>query len=116
MTAAMDILSFALFALAAVAYARKHRLVLGAAGLLFFPLCCVSLMSTWWALSPIAAIVLPVCTLGGSLVVLVLFGIDVIWAAFGFEATYLTFLCWILCPLAILVDFAGAFLRIVYGL
>lgn len=111
MNAALNILSLAFFGLAAVAYGRKHRITLSVAAGLFFPTCGVSLITTWWPLSPLVSLVLTGATLGVALVMLALFAVDVIWAPFALEMTYLTLLCWFLCPLAIALDFTGALLR-----
>ena len=115
MEAALNILSLALFGLVAVAYARRHRVVLAVGGTLFFPICAAALTANWWQISPWAALALVACTLGVSLVVLTLFAVDVLWAPFCVEMTYLTFLCWVLCPLAVLLSHVGALLQLAWA-
>lgn len=104
----LSILSAALLVLAGVAFVRQRRVILAITAALFFPLCGTSLLCSWWLISPILALVFLILTLGVSLVTIVLFLIDVIWAPFGLEMTYLTFLCWILCPLAVVLAGVGS--------
>jgi hypothetical protein len=82
--------------------------VLAVAGVLFFPVCAGGLLLNWWTISPAIALALLSTTLGVSLVVLALFAVDVIWAPFCLEMTYLTFLCWLLCPAAVFLSHVGA--------
>jgi len=111
MTIHMNTLSFALLALAAVAYARQAPKCLWAAGLLFFPLTGLTTVLAWWPLAPLAAILILVLTLGVPLVCLALFAMDVLWAPFCLEMTYLTFLCWLLCPLSVVLNYMGTALQ-----
>jgi hypothetical protein len=50
-------------------------------------------------------------TLGLNLCILLLYFIDLIWAPFCLELRYLTLLCWILSPLAVVLNFAGLLLQ-----
>lgn len=104
----LSILSGVLLLLAGVAYVRHRRTILAVIAAIFFPLCGISLLHGWWSISPILALIFLALTLGVSLVTLVLFLIDLLWAPFGLEMTYLTFLCWILCPLAVLLAGLGS--------
>lgn len=107
MVAIWNALSFALLALAAVSYPRWRRRTLAVAGVLFFPATAVAVVLTWWPVSPLLAIVILAVTLGIPLGCLALFGIDVIWAPFCMEMTYVTVWCWILCPLAVMLNYVG---------
>lgn len=103
----LSLMSAAFLILASVAYVRQKRKVLSVIAVLFFVTCTASIMSNWWPISPILTIVILAFTLGLSAVALILFIVDLLWAPFALEMTYLTFLCWILCPLAVLIDFIG---------
>ena len=111
----LNMLSFALLALAATSYARRRFVTLWGAAILFFPVTGAAAVTTWWAVSPALAVVIVALTLGVSLSALALFGIDVAWAPFCVEMTYLTFLCWILCPLVVLLNYLGLALRALAG-
>jgi len=111
----LNTLSLALLALAATSYVRRRFAILWGAALLFFPVTAAAAVLTWWPLSPALAAVIVALTLGISLCALALFGIDVAWAPFCLEMTYLTVLCWILCPLAVLLDYLGLALRALLG-
>lgn len=110
-----NILSFGLLALAGVSFARRRFVALWGAGILFFPVTGAATALTWWPVSPTLTIVLLTLTLGVPLVTLVLFGIDVVWAPFCVEMTYLTFLSWVLCPLAVLLNYVGLVLAVLRG-
>jgi len=103
----LNILSLSLLALAAVSYGRRRFCVLWAAGVLFFPIAAWASVATYWDWCPLFTITLLALTLGTSLVALLLYAIDVVFAPFCVEMTYLTILCWLLCPLLVLVNFAG---------
>ena len=107
----LNILSFALLALGAVAYARRRSAVLWAAGVLFFPVAACATVATFWQAMPLFTVFLLALTLGVSLSALMLYAIDVVFAPFCFEMTYLTVLCWLLCPLLVLIDFLGLLAR-----
>jgi hypothetical protein len=111
----LNTLCFLLFALAAASYVRQRFVGLWLAGLLFFPLTGLATVWTWWPVSPLAAILILVGTLGVPLVCLALFAIDVMWAPFCLEMAYLTILCWVLCPQAVLLNYLGAALHISSG-
>jgi len=102
----LNILSFALLSLAAVAYARRRFHVFWAAAGLFFPIAAWTTVATWWQVSPLFTIILLALTLGISVLALALFAVDVIWAPFCLEMTYLTPLCWILCPLLVFANYS----------
>jgi len=114
--ALLNALSFALLAVAAVAFFRQRRLVLALAAVLFFPVAAAATVLIWWPISPVAAVLILAVTLGVPLVALAVFAIDFIWAPFCLEMTYLTFLCWILCPLAVLLNYAGPLACALLGL
>jgi len=103
----LNILSFALLGLAAVAYARRRTVVLGVAGVLFAPVTCAATLAVFWPFNPFVAVVLLALTLLPSACAAALYLIDVVFAPFGVEMTYVTFLCWILCPLLVLANFVG---------
>ena len=107
----LNIMSFALLALAGVSYARRRFMTLWGAAALFFPVTGAAAVTTWWTLSPTLTIIILLFTLGTSLVALAMFAVDVIWAPFCLEMTYLALLCWILCPLAVLFNYLGLVLR-----
>ena len=111
----LNTLSFVLLALAATSYVRRRSAILWGAALLFFPVTAAASVLTWWPLSPALAAAIVVLTLGVSLGALALFGIDVAWAPFCVEMTYLTVLCWILCPLAVLLNHLGLAFRALLG-
>lgn len=102
----LNILSFGLLSLAAVAYARRKFHIFWPAVGLFLPLSAWTTIATWWPVSPLFTVLLLAFTLGLSVVALVLFAVDVIWAPFCLEMTYLTPLCWILCPLLVFVNYS----------
>ncbi len=110
MSVHLSTLSFALLVLAAVAYSRQRFVALWAAGTLFFCTTGLATVVIWWPVSPSLAVLILAVGLGGSLAVLALFAIDVIWAPFCLEMTYVTALCWILCPLVVLLNYAGLLL------
>lgn len=103
----LNILSFALLSLAGVAYGRRRPQVLWPSVALFFPVSAWAAVATWWQGAPVFTLVLLGFTLGLSAVALLLFAVDVVFAPFCLEMTYLTPLCWILCPLLVLVNLAG---------
>jgi len=103
----LNILSFALLGAGAVAYARRRFAVLWAVGVLFFPVAASATVVTFWQPLPLFAVFLLTLTLGVSLAALALYGIDVVFAPFCFEMTYLTVLCWLLCPLLVFINFLG---------
>lgn len=103
----LNILSFVFLVMAGGAYVLQKRTCLIILATIFFPVATTSLLTTWWPLQPILAIVFIFVTLGGSFLALTLFVIDYIWAPFALEMTYVTFLCWVLCPLAWLLDLIG---------
>ena len=111
MTAIWNALSFALLALAAVSYARWRRVTLAVAAALFFPVTAVAVVTTWWAMSPALAAAILAVTVGVPLVCLALYGIDVLWAPFCMEMTYVTVWCWILCPVAVALNYVGMAVR-----
>ncbi len=102
----LNILSFALLGLAAVSYARRQFHVFWPTVVLFFPVLAWTTFATWWAVSPLFTVFLLTFTLGISLLALLLFAVDVIWAPFCLEMTYLTPLCWILCPLLVFANYS----------
>lgn len=106
----LSICSAVLLMMASASYVRQERIALTFAAALFFPTCALSLILGWWVISPVLAVVFLTLTLGISLLVLCLFAIDVIWAPFGLEMTYLTFLCWLLGPLAVVLSIIGVVL------
>jgi hypothetical protein len=112
----LNTLSLALLALAATSYVRRRFAILCGAALLFFPVTAAATVLTWWPLSPALAVAILALTLGVSLCALALFGIDVAWAPFCLEMTYLTFLCWTLFPLAVLLNFLGLALCALLGI
>ncbi len=107
MTANLNALSFVLLVLAGVSYVRHRGAVLTAAAALFFPVTAASTVLTWWGFSPALGLAILLLTLGISLVCLALFGIDVVWAPFCLEMTYLTVLCWVLCSAVVLLNYIG---------
>ncbi len=104
----LNTVSLALLVLAAVAYIRRRPGVLWPVAALFFPVTGVATVLIWWPVSPALTVLVIALTLGVSLGALALFAIDVAWAPFCLEMTYLTFICWVLCPLAVLVNYVGA--------
>ena len=103
----LNALSLALLAVAGVAFFRQRRGVLVIAAVLFFPLTAAATVGLWWPLSPPAAALILALTLGVPLIALALFAVDVAWAPFCFEMTYLTILCWLLCPLAVVLNYVA---------
>lgn len=110
---ALNILSLALFGVGAVAYARQRRIVLAGAGALFFPVTALATLYTWWPLSPAVGCGILLVALALPLVGLLLFAIDVVWAPFCVEMTYLSFLGWLLCPVAVAANWGGVALRFI---
>jgi hypothetical protein len=109
---ALNALSLVLLVMAVVAYPRRMRLELAAAACLFFPVTAGAVLASWWPVSHPAAAVILIVPLGASLAIMLLFLIDVIWAPFCLEMTYLTFLCWILCPVTVALNLAGMALQL----
>ncbi len=106
--ATLTLFAAALLVVGSVAYIQRKRRILAIAGALFFPICSGALVSSWGPISTALTAIFLVGTLGLSLFALALFAIDVIWAPFALEMTYLTFLCWILCPVAVILSGVGA--------
>ncbi|MGD2174280.1 MAG: hypothetical protein PVJ27_02665 [Candidatus Brocadiaceae bacterium] len=104
-------LSLALFGAAAVAYSRQRTLALCACGALFVPVAAGATVLVYWPISPALAALLLAGTLGVSLVGLLLYALDRLWAPFCLEMTYATMVCWLLWPLLVVVNFAGLALR-----
>jgi maltodextrin utilization protein YvdJ len=114
MTLYMNIASLVLLALAAVSYAGRRFHMLAGAAVLFFLVTGAATMMTWWSVSPALTVIILAVTLGLSLAALSLFAIDVVWAPFCAEMTYLMVLCWVLCPLAVVLNFLGLTLRALF--
>ena len=93
--------SLALLALAAVSYARRRRAVLAAAAALFFPITAGAVLLCWSPISGAAAVLIILLTLAPSLIALGLFLLDFTLAPFCVEMTYACLVCWVLCPLAV---------------
>jgi len=104
----LNTISLALLIVAGVGYVRRRPVVLWTAAGVFFAAGGAATILIWWPLSPVLAVLVLGLTLGVSLAALALFAIDVTWAPFCLEMTYLTFLCWVLCPAAVLVNYLGA--------
>ncbi|MFP4028371.1 MAG: hypothetical protein ACLFWL_11330 [Candidatus Brocadiia bacterium] len=112
MELALAILSFSFLSLAAVAYVHQRRAVLLVAGVLFFPATVYATLEIWTPLHPAIPWAVLLATLGVSLSILIVFAIDIIWAPFCLELTYLSFLVWLLCPIPVVFNFAGLFLEL----
>jgi len=104
-------LSFGLLALAAVAYSHWRRTTLAVAAALFFPVTAAATLLTWWPVSAAAALCVLCLGVGVPLVCLGLFLVDLIWAPFCMEMTYLTLWCWVLCPLCVALNYVGMAVR-----
>ena len=107
MTADLNAVSLALFALAAVAYTRQRHAALAAAAVLFFPVTSAATVLSWYPVSPMVAVVILLATLVAPLAALALTAIDVVWAPFGLQMSYCTVLCWLLCPMAVFLNYTG---------
>ena len=103
----LNTLSLALLLIAALAYTRHWPAVLWSLAALFFPVTGIATVLIWWPVSPTLTLAVLLVTLGVPLIALALFTIDVVWAPFCLEMTYPTFVCWILCPLAVLANWMG---------
>ena len=111
MTPALNILSFALLAMTGVAYARRRHLVLTAGAVLYFASLALATGLTWWETSPPLAGLFLAVGVAVPVVLTLVFLVDLIWAPFCLQTTYLTFLCWVLSPPIVLCNFAGLLLR-----
>ena len=115
MDLALNTMSLALFGLAAAAYARRRGTVLLAAAVLFFPVAAGATLAVWWPLCPTAGSLILALTLGVPLALMAVFAVDVIWAPFCLEMTYLTFLCWLICPVGVGLNWIGSALARLSG-
>lgn len=103
----LNALSLALFGAAALAFTRQRTLVLAVCGGLFVPVAGLVSIALYWPLSPVFALLLLCVTLGLPLLALLLYAVDVAFAAFCVEMTYPAIICWLLWPLLVLVNFLG---------
>jgi hypothetical protein len=102
---ALTSLSLGLLGATAVAFTRQRRAVMVACGALFVPVVAAATLAAWWPVSPVLAVCLLAGTLGVSLVTLVLYAVDWLFAVFALEMTYPALLCWVLWPVLVAADF-----------
>ena len=107
----MSVLSFALLSAAAIAFTRQRVVVLAVCGVLLVPVVTIATVAVYWPIGPVLAIVLLCATLGVSLLALLLYLVDRIFAPFCVEMTYPAMICWVLWPVLVLADFVGLLLR-----
>jgi len=102
-----NVLSLALLGVAAVAFFRQKRGVLVVSAALFLPVTAIATVALWGPISVLGAGVIVAVTLAVPVLLLGIVLIDVLWAPFCLEMTYLGLLCWVLCPLAVVVNYAA---------
>jgi len=103
----LNLLSLVLLTMCAYAWCRQLTQALIPCAAAFLLVGGWTTVATLYPWSPAFAVTLMAVTLLGSLAAVTLYVIDVIWAPFCLEMTYLLILCWILCPLLVAVNFIG---------
>lgn len=103
----VNLLSLLFLGMAAFAYTRKATITLTVSSVLFVPTATWAALSCFYASNPVFTIVLLVLTLLLPLVAVALYLVDVLFAPFCLEMTYLTILCWILCPVLVIANVSG---------
>lgn len=94
-----------------LAYFYQRRITLAISAAAFCYTSSAGMFAVWTSFGNWLAFTLWGATLGLSLCILLLYFIDLIWAPFCLELRYLTLLCWMLGPLAVVLNFAGLLLQ-----
>jgi hypothetical protein len=107
MAPSLNLASAALLATAAVAFARRWGRMSVGTGALFMAVALAATWLAWWPESPVLGTVVLALGWGVPAVGLLLYGIDLVWAPFRLEMTYVAQLRWVLWPALVLANFAG---------
>lgn len=108
MAIATNLLAAALLLGAALAFVRRRPVLLVFCGACFVPAAGAGAVLAFWGWSAPATVILLALTLGVSLLGLLLYVIDRIWAPFCLEMTYAALLCWVLWPVLVAINLAGS--------
>ena len=104
----LSIVSLALLAGTAAAFAGRRPVLLSALGGVFVPAAGAATLAVWWPVSPALTVALLAVGVGVPIALLVLYVVDRVWAPFCLEMTYAMVLCWVLWRALVVVDLAGA--------
>ncbi len=107
MALGLNTVALAFFAAAAWAFWSRRQLLVTLFGALFVPTAGSAAILVFWPVSPVLAFAVMLPTLGLSLMGLLLFFIDRVWAPFCLEMTYAALLCWVLWPALLALNLAG---------
>jgi hypothetical protein len=103
-------LSAALLGAAAVAYTRQRTVVMAVCGALFVAAATAATVAVYWPASPAAGVLLLALAFGPSLLALLLYVLDRVFAVFCIEMTYPALICWVLWPALVAADLVGLWL------
>lgn len=103
----LNLLSLVLLTMCAYSWSRQLTKALIPCAAVFLAVAGWTTVATLYPWSPTVAVALMAVTLLGSAAAVTLYVIDVVWAPFCLEMTYMLIICWILCPLLVAANFIG---------